>query len=274
MELDGAVAVVTGAARGIGKAIARAYAARGARVALVDVLADELTRTADELAGSGADVLPVVADVTRTRQVEAAAERVEAELAPIDVQVNNAGTFSTIAPVWQADPDRWFRDVRVNLWGSFLCCRAAARRMVERGRGYIINVASSGGVGDAHPYCTSYACSKTALVRLTEGLARELAEHGVKVFAVGPPAILTEMTKFIMTDAGGRTWRPGFGRIFDEGRDHPPELVADLAVRLVSGRADKLSGRFFLATRDFDETVRRADEIVEKDLMALRITGR
>jgi NAD(P)-dependent dehydrogenase (short-subunit alcohol dehydrogenase family) len=161
----------------------------------------------------------------------------------------------------------------VNLYGSFLCCRAVVRGMVERRRGYVINMASSGGVGDAHPYSTSYACSKTALVRLTEGLAREVDDYGVKVFVVGPPAILTDMTRFIMTDAGGRKWRPGFERIFEDGRGHPPELIAELAVKLVSGRADALSGRFFLATRDFDETVARAGEIVDKDLMALRVTG-
>lgn len=149
--------------------------------------------------------------------------------------------------------------------------RAVAARMVGRGRGTILNMASSGGVGDPHPYSTSYACSKTALVRLTEGLAKELEPHGVKVFAVGPPAILTEMTKFIMNDPGGKQWRPGFEELFTEGRDHPPELVADLVLELLSGRADALSGRFFLATSDFDQIVGHADTIVRDDRMTLRM---
>lgn len=271
MGIDGEVAVVTGGARGIGKAIAQALTSEGASVALADVLADDLRQTAQELASQGATVLPIVADVTQAEQVDAMVEQAEAELGPIAALVNNAGTFSTIGPVWEADPDRWFRDVRVNLFGSFLCCRAVARRMVERGRGTIVNIASSGGVSDAHPYCTSYACSKTALVRLTEGLARELQPHGVCVFAVGPPAVRTAMTEFILTDPGGRRWRPGFERIFAEGRDHPPELVADLVLGLLSGSADALTGRFLPATRPLADILRDADEILARGLLTLRL---
>jgi NAD(P)-dependent dehydrogenase (short-subunit alcohol dehydrogenase family) len=271
MELNGAVAVVTGAARGIGRAIAQAYARQGARVAAVDVLADELAQSADELNATGGNVLPMVADVTEVAQVDAMVDRVERDLGPIDVQVNNAGTFSYIGPVWEADPERWFRDVRVNLYGSFLCCRAAVRRMVERRRGYVINMVSSGGVGDPHPYSTSYASSKAGLMRLTEGLAAECKDHGVKVFAVAPPAVDTAMTRFIVEDPGGARWRPEFRKVFEEGGHHPPELVARLCVALVSGRADALSGRYFLATRPFDEIVGQAAAILKHDLMTLRI---
>ena len=274
MTLNGSVAIVTGAARGVGRCIAEAYAAQGARVALVDILGDELQQTAKYMADGGATVLAAPTDVTDVAQVDATVAKVEDELGPIDVHVNCAGTFSYIGPVWEADPERWFRDVRVNLYGGFLCCRAVMKRMVERQRGYVINIVSSGGVGDPHPYSTSYASSKTGLMRLTEGLAKEAAEHGVKVFALAPPAILTEMTKFIMDDPGGKTWRPSFGRIFEEGRDHSPEEVADWAVKLVSGRADALTGRYFLVTRDFDEVVGQAERILEEDLMTLRIRGR
>ncbi len=271
MELSGATAIVTGAARGIGRSIAEAYAARGARVALVDVLGDQLQRTAAEMKDGGAAVLPVVADVADVSQVDAMAARVEDELGPVDVLVNNAATFSYIGPVWEADPDKWFRDIRVNLYGSFLCCRAVVKRMVARGHGYVINMVSSGGVGDPHAYSTSYACSKTALMRLTEGLAREVADRGVKVFALAPPAVLTEMTRFIMSDPGGKKWRPGFKEIFEKGHDHPPELIAERAVQLVSGRADALTGRYFQVTADFDAIVERTDAILKDDLMTLRL---
>lgn len=271
MDLHEAVVVVTGAARGIGACMARAFAAQGARVGLVDVLAGELQQIADRVAAAGATVLPLPADVTDPSDVAEVVARVEDELGPISVHVNNAGTFSYIGPLWEADPDRWFRDVRVNLYGSFLCCRAVVARMVARGAGYVINVVSSGGVGDPHPYSTSYASSKAGLMRLTEGLAKEAEPHGVKVFALAPPAVLTEMTRFIMTDPGGRKWRPTFEHIFSEGRDHPAECVADVAVKLVSGRADALTGRYFLATRDFDRTVEQTDAILEGDLMTLRL---
>ena len=272
MELDGAVAVVTGSARGIGRSIAGALLRERAGVGLVDVLGDELARTAEELSeGSRGRVLPVAADVTVPSDVESMVARVEEELGPVDVLVNNAGTFSSIAPVWESDPERWFRDIRVNLYGTYLCCRAVMAGMVERGRGYVINVASSGGVSDAHPYCTSYACSKTAMVRLTEGMARETAESGVKAFVVGPPAIFTDMTRFIMEDPGGRKWRPGFGRIFEEGRGHAPELVASFVLELLTGRADRLSGRFFRIPGDLARLAAQADAILAADLLTLRI---
>ncbi|MGD8239924.1 MAG: SDR family NAD(P)-dependent oxidoreductase [Armatimonadota bacterium] len=270
-QLTSRTVLVTGAARGIGKAIAAAFAGCAAKVGLSDILAQELESTAQELTEAGADVLPVTADVTDVESVEAMVAQVEHELGPIDILVSNAGTFSYIGPVWEADPQKWFHDVRVNLYGSFLCCRAVVGRMVERGGGYVITIATTGGLNDPHPYSTSYACSKTALVRLTEALAKEAGPHGVKTFSVGPPAILTEMTRFIMSDPSARKWRPGFERIFQEGRGHPPELVADLCVKLVSGRADRLTGRYFKATRDFDETIARADDIIDRDLLTVRL---
>jgi len=271
MELENVVAIVTGAARGIGRSIAEALSAQGARVAIVDILGDQLQETAAEMRKSGATVLPVVTDTTQVAQVDAMAQKVEKELGPVDVLVNNAGTFSYIGTVWEADPERWFRDIRVNLYGSFLVCRAVVGGMVERKRGYVINIVSSGGVGDPHPYSTSYASSKTGLMRLTEGLAKEVGGHGVKVFAVGPPAILTEMTRFIMDDDGGKKWRPGFGKNLLEGRGHKPEVVADYIVELLSGKADRLTGRYFLPHQSLDDIVKNSDEIIEKDLLTLRI---
>lgn len=271
MQLNNAVAIVTGSARGIGRSIAEALAAQGASVAIVDILGDQLVKTAAEMRESGATILPVVADTTQVSQVDGMAEKVENELGPVDVLVNNAGTFSYIGPVWEADPEKWFRDIRVNLYGSFLVCRAVVGGMVEREKGHVINIVSSGGVGDPHAHSTSYASSKTGLMRLTEGLAREVKEHGVKVFAVGPPAILTEMTKFIMDDPGGKEWRPGFGKNLLEGRGHKPEVVADFIVELLSGKADHLTGRYLLPHQSLDEILERSDEILSKDLLTLRI---
>ena len=86
-----------------------------------------------------------------------------------------------------------------------------------------------------------------------------------------PPAILTEMTRFIMNDPGGQKWRPTFRTLFERGRDHPPELVADRVIELLSGRADRLSGRYILATEDLETLISQADQIVEQDLWTLRI---
>ena len=273
MELREATIIVTGAARGIGLAVAEACAERGAKVAMADVLGEALAASAATLAARGAVVLPVTADVTDPAQVEDMVERAESRLGPVAALVNNAGTFSYVGPLWEAPPERWFRDIRVNLFGSFLCCRAVLRKMVPRGRGYVINMVSSGGVGDPHAYSTSYASSKAGLMRLTEGLAREVAPHGVKVFALAPPAVATEMTRFIMEDPGGRAWRPEFRERFADGAAfQPASLVARWVTDLLGGRADALTGRYFLATRDFEEVVARTEAILRDDLMTLRIT--
>jgi NAD(P)-dependent dehydrogenase (short-subunit alcohol dehydrogenase family) len=108
-------------------------------------------------------------------------------------------------------------------------------------------------------------------MRLTEGMSKELEEHNVKVFAVAPPAILSDMTKFIMDDEGGKQWRPDFKSIFEDGRDHPPEIVADLILELVSGKADRLHGRYFLATKDINDVLAQEDKILAEDLMTLRL---
>jgi NAD(P)-dependent dehydrogenase (short-subunit alcohol dehydrogenase family) len=272
MDLKNSVVVITGAARGIGRSIASAYASRGAKLCLADVLAEQLQETAADLRKAGATVVTAPTDVTDVAQVEAMVDLAERELGPLDVQINNAGTFSYVGPVWEAPPEQWLRDIRVNLYGSFLCCRAAAARMVPRRRGYIINMVSSGGVGDPHPFSTSYASSKAGLMRLTEGLAKEAAPHDVKVFAVAPPAIESEMTKFLLDSDGARRYRPEFSRDFGDGsRWQPAEAIADICVQLVSGRADALTGRYFLIKPGLDAMVAQTDQILGGDLWTLRI---
>jgi NAD(P)-dependent dehydrogenase (short-subunit alcohol dehydrogenase family) len=270
MDLKGAVTMVTGGARGLGRAIAEAFVKRGAKVAIIDLLKDELLHTAKEMKSGGAMVLPVVTDVTIGSQVEEMVAQVKEKLGPIDILVNCAGSLSAIGPVWEVDPERWFRDVTVNLYGTFLCCHAVIKDMIERKFGYILNMVG-GGVGDPHTYTTGYACSKTGVMRLTEGLAIEAAPSEVKVFAMQPGPVLTAMTKFIMESPEGKKWRPTFSKIFEEGRDAPAALIAKLAVHLVSGKADRLTGRYFDARWDFEAIVKETDSILHDDRLTLRL---
>lgn len=264
------VACLTGAAGGLGRAIAARLLAEGYRVALLDVSEEALASAARAL-GEGA--LPLHADVTSRESVDAAVGECERALGPVDLLINNAGTFSVCAPMWECDPELWLRDIRVNLYGTFLMCNRITGGMVERGAGRVVNVVSSGGVLDAHPYGTSYAASKSGVTRMTEGLAHELREHGVQTFAVAPPAVLTDMTRFLIEDPQARTYRPLIAEIFEKGENHPPELVAELVAVLASGRADALTGRYFLPHENYESIIADAERVVADDLWTLRISG-
>lgn len=262
-----AVAYITGAAGGLGQAIAATLAEAGYQIVAFDI--DQ-----DALDGLGIDgVTPIAIDVTDRQSVDAAVTRAEAEAPACDLLVNGAGTFSVCAPMWECDPDLWFRDIRVNLYGTFLMCNRVTGGMAARGSGRVVNIVSSGGVLDGHPYGTSYAASKTGATRMTEGLAMELAGHGCQAFAVGPPAVDTAMTRWLIDDPQAKTYRPLIKQIFERGEDFPPQVVADCVLALASGRADALSGRFFLPHRDVEAMIANADQITKDDQWALRIAG-
>ncbi|NIA21976.1 MAG: SDR family NAD(P)-dependent oxidoreductase [Anaerolineaceae bacterium] len=270
MELSGAVVVVTGAARGLGKAIAGGFAGRGAKVALVDLLADELQATAGELGAGGAEVTAIVADITERRQVEAMAERVRQELGPAEVLVNNAGSLSAIGPVWEVDPERWVRDVTVNLIGTFLVTRAVVKQMVERRGGYVVSLVGLG-VDAPHPYITGYDSSQAGIVRLSETLAKEAGQLGLKAFSLFPGVVRTRMTEFISDSAEGHKWRPWFKDYLAGDGAVPADLAVEACLELVSGRADALSGRWISATREFADYLEQSEGILADDLLTLRL---
>jgi NAD(P)-dependent dehydrogenase (short-subunit alcohol dehydrogenase family) len=142
--------------------------------------------------------------------------------------------------------------------------------MVARGRGRIVNVASGAGTG-AIPHLGAYVTSKTALIRLTENLAAEVAGHGVCLFAIEPGTVRTAMAEHALESEAGRRWMPWFREIFEQRRDVPPERAAGLVLRLASGRADALSGRFFTIADDLLGMADRARREGLDDLQTLRL---
>ena len=266
------VAYITGAAGGLGRAIAKSLIGEGYDIAMFDISTDALMAARSEMPDD-ATILPVAVDVTDRASVDRAVTEAEEALAPCDLLVNNAGTFSVCAPMWECDPDLWQRDIRVNLIGTFLMCNRVTGGMVKRGRGRVVNIVSSGGVLDGHPFGTGYAASKSGVTRLTEGLSMELAEHGCQAFSVGPPAVATAMTKWLVDDPQAQTYRPLIKQIFERGEDHPPEIVGNCVAALASGRADKLTGRYFLPHKDYEGVLAKADEVVANDQWVLRIAG-
>jgi len=270
MQLKDAVVLVTGAARGLGKAIAEGFAARGCRLALVDILDEALEQTADAVRTRGARVLAARADITDAEQTATMAERVRRDLGPVRVLVNNAGSLSAIGPVWEVDPNKWTRDTTVNLVGTFLVTRAVVPQIIAAGGGYVINLVGAG-VNTPHAYTSGYDCSKAGVVRLAEALAREGAAQGIRSFALFPGTVKTTMTDFIADSPEGRKWRPSFTRMFREGRDVPPIRAVEWCLHIASGEADALNGRWIDAQEDFETVRRLAPVIIRDNLHVLRL---
>jgi len=270
MELKDAVVIVTGAARGIGLAIAERFAAQGAKVAMVDVLEEVLLEAADRLGKTGATLLAIPTDITDRRAIEAMGQQVRSELGPTDVLVNNAGSLTALGPVWEVDPERWRRDVTVSLIGTFLVTHVVVRDMIAADGGYVINLVGAG-VDAPHLYTTGYDTSKAGVVRLTEALAKEAADFGIRAFALFPGAVVTEMTKFIRDSAERRRWRPGFGTFLGETGGLPVTLAVDMCLELVSGRHDALSGRWISVKPDFAGFADGTDRILAGNLLTLRL---
>jgi NAD(P)-dependent dehydrogenase (short-subunit alcohol dehydrogenase family) len=272
MALQGQVAIVTGGGRGIGQAVAQTLAKAGVSVAVVARSAGELEATVALIAEAGGQARAFPADVTDAQAIRSTVKDIEKSLGAVDLLINNAGTVKPFGPFWETDVNEWWQGMEVNLHGVLLCTHAVLPGMISRRRGTIINVASGAGTG-AVPlrYFSSYVTSKTALIRFSECLAAETKPHGVAVFAISPGTVRTAMSEYSLHSAEGQKWLPWFRRIFDEGRNVPPDRPAQLILELASGKANELSGRFLSITDDLDILLQRAPEIEKDSLYSLKI---
>ncbi len=189
-ELAGRGALVTGAARGIGLAIARRLAGAGARVAMADRDEGALRQVAATVAGA----VPIVADVTDPHAVEAMVEMATQALGPVDILVNNAGIAGTPKPLAEITDRDWHAVLAVDLSAVFYCCRAVVPHMVARRYGRIVNIASIAGK-EGNPNAIPYSSAKAGVIGLTKALGKELAETGVLVNCVTPAVIETDILK-------------------------------------------------------------------------------
>jgi 2-dehydro-3-deoxy-L-rhamnonate dehydrogenase (NAD+) len=190
MTLQGRTALVTGGARGIGLAIVERLLADGARVAIVD--RDPAVESVAKRLGASARAL--VADVTRTADVERVVADAEAWAGRLDIVVNNAGITGRSYPIWELSDEDWQQVIAVDLTSVFLVCRAAIRRMLPRQSGRIVNIASIAGK-EGNPTLVPYSSAKAGVIGLTKALAKEVATKGIAVNAVAPAVIGTEMLK-------------------------------------------------------------------------------
>lgn len=200
MQIKDKVVAVTGGARGIGKAIASAFAERGARIALVDLVSADLEATCSELVARGVEVRAYAANVAKEEQVSAALDGVIADFGRLDVMINNAGIIKDAllvkvkdgAVVGRMSLEQWQAVIDVNLTGVFLCGREAAERMIRLGHGgVIVNIASISKAGNAGQ--SNYSAAKAGVTALAVVWARELARHGIRAASIAPGFTRTDI---------------------------------------------------------------------------------
>ncbi len=246
-KLDGKVAVVTGASRGIGKAIAEVFAAEGARVVCAartlkegdHMLEGSLQTTVDGITKAGGEATAVTCDVSDEKDCEKLLETARKKYGPIDVLVNDAA-LTYFIPIVDYPPNRWLRSFAVNMHGPFYLSHYALPEMIERKSGAIVNISSGAAIGPGRgPYTTKggggtlYGAEKAALERFTQGLAQEVYEHGVSVTCVSPSQVVpTPGTVHHHLVTG-----------MDDPRGEPPEYMARAALLLATEPLDKVTGR-------------------------------
>ena len=190
-SLKGKVALVTGAGKGIGKAIALALAAEGAHVGLVARTESDVKSLSDQIKTQGVRSAFVCADVSNRNEIEAAVERLRNELGPVDILINNAGT-AKFGKFLELEPQEWENQIKVNVFGVYYTTRAVLPKMIERKSGDIVNISSTAGkTGSA--VTSAYAASKFAVFGLSESLMQEVRKHNIRVTAMAPSTVVTDL---------------------------------------------------------------------------------
>ncbi len=237
IRFDGKVALVTGAAQGIGLATAGAFLDAGAQVALNDRTAERVQSGVEHLGGARSGLAGIAADVTQSDQVRTMIEQIVRAFGRLDLVVNNAGLYP-VTLVLDMSEEEWDRVLDVNLKGTFLVSQAAARQMVRQGQGGAIVNISSGSYKVGRLGCAHYCASKAGVVMFTQVLAMELAEHQVRVNAIAPglidvPEALTPVTP---------EYAAATTRVIPAGRLGRPDDIAHVALWLCSDDAEYVTG--------------------------------
>jgi NAD(P)-dependent dehydrogenase (short-subunit alcohol dehydrogenase family) len=272
MDLNGKVAVVTGASVSVGREFALEFARQGARVVCAARREDKLKETVALIEAESGQAIHVVADVIDPDQVNnLLAESLQA-YGQVDVLVNNAGVLTAVGATWEMNPQVWWRNVKINLFGVFLCSRTFLPHMIERDKGVIINMDGGGGTPGPFIGGSAYGCSKAAILRFTESLAGELERAGSKVMAVciNPGFVRSELSESSVDTPYKAKWLPQVVDRLENDLGVPPGQCAKTAVKLLNILSPELNGRIFKNGTDFQKVAENLEMIKDKNLLVLK----
>jgi NAD(P)-dependent dehydrogenase (short-subunit alcohol dehydrogenase family) len=239
-DLKGKVVIITGARRGMGRSHALSFAKEGAKIVVSDISLEDCQKVVKEIEKLGGEAIAIKCDVTKKKEVEEMVKKTIEKFGKIDILVNNAG-ICQFKPFLDLTEEEWDRTIDINLKGYFLCAQAAAKEMVKRKSGVIINITSiaMGQVGIGFPNLAHYSASKGGIVAMTETLALELAPYNIRVNAIAPGAIETPMIDPLKTDP--KTMEATLARI-PLHRVGKPEEVSNLVLFLASNKSSYMTG--------------------------------
>ncbi len=246
MQLEGKVALITGAGSGIGKATARLMAEQGARIGALGRTAEEVQRSVEEIRGSGGEAIALIADISKPEEMEEAVKKLVEEWGRLDIVFANAGINGVWAPIEELEPEEWRKTIDINLNGTYYTIRAAVPHLKERGGAVVITASVNGTRIFSNTGATAYSCTKAAQVAMAKMLALELAKHRIRVNVICPGAISTNIDESTDKQGVDEAKEPvefPEGRIpLTDGAPGTSEQAAQLVLFLASDAASHITG--------------------------------
>jgi len=259
LKFENKVALVTGAGRGIGKEIVLKLSEIGVKVCIMARTKSQVDEVVNEITKSGRVGFGFVGDMKNSEDLYRIVEEIRTEIGTIDILVNNAGIAHGGMFLWDDDPIKWWETMEVNLKGPMILCHLILKDMISNNSGIIVNISSFAAIRST-PMASAYGVSKTAISRLTDTIAESVKEYNIGIFAISPGLVLTDMARDVpfFKDLPPDAWTP-------------IEKSAEVVSKLVTGKYNKLSGRFIHVDYDLENMLNNVEKIVDDGLFILRL---